>query len=93
MSGSRAVNSNKPRAERLPGGRAVRVCGNQKGEHMREISNCDSCANFIYDEDEDYYVCDMNLDEDDMVRFLTGTFESCPYYQSNDEYEIVRHQM
>ena len=60
---------------------------------MREISNCDSCVNFIYDEDEDYYVCDMNLDEDDMVRFLTGTFEGCPYYQLDDEYEVVRHQI
>ena len=35
----------------------------------------------------------MNLDEDDMVRFLTGTFDNCPYYQLDDEYQIVRHQM
>ena len=47
----------------------------------------------IYDEEEECYVCDMNLDEDDMVRFLTGTFDNCPYYQLDNEYLIVRHQM
>lgn len=60
---------------------------------MKEVSNCDCCANYVYDEDWECYVCDMNLDEDDMVRFLTGTFEDCPYYRSDDEYEVVRHQM
>ena len=43
--------------------------------------------------DDECYVCDMNLDEDDMVRFLTGTFDNCPYYQLDNEYLIVRHQM
>ena len=60
---------------------------------MKEVSNCDSCANFVYDEEDECYVCDMNLDEDDMVRFLTGTFDNCPYYQLDNEYLIVRHQM
>ena len=60
---------------------------------MKEVSNCDSCANFVYDEEDECYVCDMNLDEDDMVRFLTGTFDNCPYYQLDNEYLVVRHQM
>ncbi len=60
---------------------------------MAEVSNCDTCNNFIYDEDYECYVCDMNLDEDDMVRFLQGNTRDCPYYQSDDEYRIVRHQM
>ena len=34
-----------------------------------------------------------NLDEDDMVRFLQGNTAECPFYQSNDEYKIVRKQM
>ena len=34
----------------------------------------------------------MNLDEDEMVRFLTGGYADCPYYVSGDEYEIVRKQ-
>lgn len=55
--------------------------------------NCESCNNFVYDEDYECYICDMDLDEDDMVKFLTASFEDCPYYQSNDEYQVVRHQM
>ena len=60
---------------------------------MRQVSNCDSCVTYVFDEEDECYVCDMNLDEDDMVRFLTGTFDNCPYYQLDDEYQIVRHQM
>ena len=60
---------------------------------MKEVSNCETCVNYVYDDEDECYVCDMNLDEDDMVRFLTGTFDNCPYYQLDDEYRIVRHQM
>lgn len=59
----------------------------------RGISSCDSCSNYYYDEDYDCYVCDVDLDEDEMGRFMTDTFMDCPYYQSDDEYKIVRHQM
>lgn len=55
--------------------------------------SCEYCSNYIYDEDYEYYVCDMNLDEDEMMRFLTGSFEGCPYFRLNDEYKIVRKQM
>ena len=58
---------------------------------MAETSNCEMCNNFVYDDEDECYVCDMDLDE--MVRFLMGNTASCPYYQSNDEYLIVRHQM
>ena len=60
---------------------------------MKGKTNCECCGNYIYDEDYDCYVCDMNLDEDEMARFLTGTFDCCPYFQYNDEYRIVRKQM
>ena len=60
---------------------------------MAETSNCEMCNNFVYDDEDECYVCDMDLDEDDMVRFLMGNTASCPDYQSNDEYLIVRHQM
>lgn len=56
------------------------------------MASCDRCANYAYDEDYDYYVCDINLDEDDMERFLAGNNDNCPYYQSDDEYLVVRHQ-
>ena len=55
--------------------------------------NCDTCTYYAYDEDYECYVCDMDLDEDDMVRFLQGNTNSCPYYQNGDEYRVVRHQI
>ena len=58
---------------------------------MKKV-NCEYCNNYVYDDYYDYYVCDINLDEDEMSRFLTGNFDNCPYFQSNDEYEIVRKQ-
>ena len=33
------------------------------------------------------------MDEDDYARLLTSEYRECPYYQSNDEYKVVRHQM
>ena len=56
-------------------------------------SNCDTCANNVYDEEYEEYFCNVNLDEDDMVRFLSDRHFQCPYYQSDDEYRIVRKQM
>ena len=56
-------------------------------------TNCDFCAYYVYDEDYDCYVCDMNLDEDELARFLSGTNDSCPYFRDGDEYKMVRKQM
>ena len=57
------------------------------------MSKCENCYNYLYDEDYECYVCQMDLDEDEMWKFLSATFDSCPYYQPGDEYTIVRHQM
>ena len=56
------------------------------------MSNCDTCIHYVYD-DEECCFCDMDLDEDEMYRFLKSSFDDCPYYQVDDEYRIVRHQM
>ncbi len=55
--------------------------------------NCECCGNYVYDDDYGYYVCEMDLDEDEMRLFIQGDFQSCPYFQYGDEYRIVRHQM
>ena len=60
---------------------------------MTKKANCECCANYVYDEEYGYYVCEMDLDEDEMLRFLKGTFGNCPYFQYQDEYRIVRRQM
>ena len=60
---------------------------------MRAKTSCEMCSNYVYDEDYDYYVCEMDLDEDEMRLFIQGEFQGCPYFQYGDEYRIVRHQM
>lgn len=54
---------------------------------------CDTCLYYQYDEEEEYYVCEINLDEDEMYKFITGSMQECPYYRNNNEYEVVKHQM
>ena len=56
-------------------------------------STCETCANYFYDDEYECYICDMDLDQDEMGRFLTNTFENCPYFRLGDEYMIVRKQM
>ena len=56
------------------------------------MTNCDDCVNYVYDEECDCWVCLVNLDEDEMCRFMTGTNYNCPYYSSDDEYDIARKQ-
>ena len=56
-------------------------------------SACDTCAYYSYDEDYECYVCDMDLDEDELVRFLSDTHYQCPYYRNGDEYAVVRKQI
>lgn len=53
---------------------------------------CDTCVNYVYDDDWECYTCMVNMDEDDYYRTMSGSKE-CPYYQDNDEYKVVRHQM
>ncbi len=54
-------------------------------------TNCEFCALYYVDEDG-YGECQVNLDEDEMYRFMNTSYRSCPYYQNDDEYKIVRKQ-
>ena len=63
-----------------------------KSTKKEQSSNCESCVFYDYDEDYDSYACQMNLDEDEMVRFLYGQTRSCPYYRFYDEYKSVQKQ-
>ncbi len=53
---------------------------------------CAQCAFYIYDEEYDEYVCDVQMDEDDYYRISEGHYKVCPYYRNGDEYLIVRKQ-
>ena len=55
--------------------------------------NCESCEFYDYDEYLDAYVCDLKLDEDEMVDFLSGNTRRCPYYRFYDEYKSVHKQI
>ena len=54
---------------------------------------CDYCNNYVYDEDDETYYCVVDMDEDDYGRLMSGERKTCPYYTSNNEYEVVKHQM
>ena len=49
------------------------------------MASCDFCAYNEYDEEDEAYYCSVNMDEDDMARFVQSN--------SGDEYKVVRHQM
>ena len=56
-------------------------------------SQCDLCAYYWIDEEDGTGECQVNLDEDDLARMLSGSSDSCPYFQMDDEYKIVRKLM
>lgn len=58
----------------------------------QNATNCESCEFYDYDEEFEAYVCNMNLDEDELYRFMSGTNQHCPYYRYYDEYKSVRKQ-
>lgn len=52
--------------------------------------NCETCKNYVFDEEYDGYICMVCMDEDDVYRM--HAYKECPYYQSDDDYLIVRKQ-
>ncbi|MDD5940412.1 MAG: DUF6472 family protein [Lachnospiraceae bacterium] len=59
-------------------------------------NECDSCGNYVYDEENEEYYCCADIDEDDMARMMLEESvhhaSHCPYWQNGDEYAVVRHQ-
>jgi hypothetical protein len=58
-----------------------------------EKNSCDYCIHYSYNEEYECYECDMNLDEDEMIRFLSYSRSECPHFRYGDDYKIVRKQM
>ncbi len=50
------------------------------------------CVYYVYNEDYESYECLVNLDEDDVYRFMSSTHSSCPYFRLDDEYGVVKKQ-
>lgn len=53
---------------------------------------CEECAYYDYDEELESYTCEKDLDEDEMVRFLSSAVNACPFYRRGDEYRTARRQ-
>ncbi len=60
---------------------------------MKDKTNCDCCMNYDYDEEYNCFECQVYLDEDEMGKFLSNSFDNCPHFQFKDDYKIVRKQM
>lgn len=56
-------------------------------------ANCESCEFYEYDEYAGTETCSVNLDEDEMVDFLSRRTRQCPYYRYYDEYKSVHKQI
>ena len=56
-------------------------------------ANCESCEFYQYDDYTDSYSCSLSLDEDEMIRFLSGKNSTCPYFKYYDEYKSVHKQI
>ena len=61
-------------------------------EKKKIAGTCETCVFYDFDEDFDAYVCLVNLDQDELARFLSGSTGSCPYYRFYDEYKSVQKQ-
>ncbi len=48
-------------------------------------TNCDMCAHYVYNEEDEFYECLVNLDEDEMYRFMSSNVKNCPYFRLDDE--------
>ena len=54
---------------------------------------CDYCAYYTWDENDETYYCDVEMDEDDIWRLESTQYKNCPYYRDSDEYKVVKHQI
>ncbi len=53
---------------------------------------CDTCWYYDYDEEYDEYYCMMDLDEDEVYRYLHSCQSRCPFYRQGDDYTLARRQ-
>lgn len=56
------------------------------------MRDCDSCSNYCYDDELEEWLCEAYMDEDDTARLYQDSRARCPYWHSNDEYRMVKHQ-
>lgn len=57
-----------------------------------EGRDCERCWYYDYDEEWDEYCCTMELDEDEVFRYLGSGENRCPYFRAGDDYTLARRQ-
>jgi hypothetical protein len=73
--------------------RVGKAQGNRTDADRHPAPRCEDCEFYDYDQDEDAYVCQVSLDEDEMASFVAGQTGRCPYYRYYDEYKSVHKQI
>ena len=53
---------------------------------------CDTCWYYDYDEEYEEYYCMMDMDEDEVYRYLVAKQSRCPFYRQGDDYTLARKQ-
>lgn len=64
----------------------------EKSPKKKMKSNCEYCRYYYYDDDVEAYICTLDLDEDEMERFVSYSNRDCPYFVFYDEYKLVEKQ-
>ena len=64
----------------------------EKKEKKTQQADCENCQYYDYDEEYGDYVCSQVLDEDELVRVMSGGARYCPFYRYYNEYDMVRKQ-
>ena len=59
---------------------------------MSGHSLCEDCMNYTFDEMYGDYTCEQDLDEDEMVRFLSRELRSCPFYHPGESDYYLSHK-
>ena len=56
------------------------------------MDKCETCVWYVYDEDYDDYICDMDLDEEEIYIIMADDTRACPYWRPGDDYITARKQ-
>lgn len=53
------------------------------------MASCETCQYAYIDEITGEAVCDLDLDEDEVIRFAQNKSNECPFYKNGDEYQTT----
>ena len=58
------------------------------------MNSCDTCMYSVTDEITGEAFCDLDLDEDELIRLNQSRSKECPFYKDGEEYKTtVRRQL